>query len=193
MASGHLAAAATPARASTLPASALYSSGRLPGRASAPAFRASGLPTSTSGTGLFSPASLARAAAPAPSSSTAARATFRVLPTRRKDCWPMACRRAAASASLREAGTRTAMPAGRWNFSSWRNMTVSCPTSKLFPSGPILTRRMGGAAASDMAALASSVTCGQSVRARCLAATCMAKAMQVGRPQSLQLVLGRFL
>ena len=53
-----------------------------------------------------------------------------------------------------------------------------------------VTSRMGGAAAASSWALAASLTYGQAASSACLAASFMAKARQVGKPHSLQLVCG---
>jgi len=58
---------------------------------------------------------------------------------------------------------------------------------------PILTNLIGGAEADSKAALPSSVTWGQASSEALPLASDMAKARQVGAPQSLQLVLGKCL
>jgi len=76
---------------------------------------------------------------------------------------------------------------------SWRKSTVSFPTSTFLSPLPMVTKRIGGAAAAASWAFASSVTSGQAASSACLAANFMAKARQVGYPHSLQLVLGKSL
>ena len=58
---------------------------------------------------------------------------------------------------------------------------------------PTVTARIGGAAAADSAAFASSETCGHDASSACPCASFIANARQVGTPQSPQLVFGRFL
>ncbi len=86
--------------------------------------------------------------------------------------------------------TSTATPQAWWNFSSWRNITVSLPILRAFSPAPMVTSFCGGWLAAPSWSLDWSLTCGQASRAVCLDATFMAKARQVGTPQSPQLVRG---
>ena len=70
---------------------------------------------------------------------------------------------------------------------SWRERTVSPPRL----SSPTLKAFMGGAVASDRVDRASADMWGHLSMEMAPEATFMAKAMQVGLPQSLQLVLTR--
>src|SRR5665647_2928869 len=58
---------------------------------------------------------------------------------------------------------------------------------------PTVTFRMGGAAASPSSAAASAETWGHWESSAFPEASCMANAMQVGKPQSLQFVFGKSL
>ncbi len=69
-------------------------------------------------------------------------------------------------------------------------MTVSLPIWSACWPAPMVTSFCGGALAAPSSSFDSSLTCGHSSMAACLEATFIAKARQVGTPQSPQLVCG---
>ena len=79
------------------------------------------------------------------------------------------------------------MSAELYEMSLGRDSAVS------LESVPMVTNWMGGRDADSRAALPAAVTWGHFSNAICLDAIFMAKARQVGKPQSLQLVFGRCL
>src|SRR4030042_3287508 len=76
------------------------------------------------------------------------------------------------------------------NVFSCLNRTTSFPALASYPSDLRAIRRIGGAADSANWVFASGVTYGQADNSTCLADSFMAKAKQVGKPHSLQLVWG---
>jgi len=114
-------------------------------------------------------------------------------PTRTNCNWLIFSTRCISSPSGRSSRTRMAITVGWWNFSSCLNRTVSPPSFTARSPAPRVTVRIGGACASESAALASAETCGHCSRPTFFAATCIANAMHVGKLQSPQLVLGRCL
>ena len=113
-----------------------------------------------------------------------------VMPTRTNESFWIAAMRAFNAAASSVSSTVTATPAGLKNLPSWRKRTVSSPTANVRPSPPSVTFRIGGADAPASAALASSLTNGHSSMFAFFWASCIAKAMHVGRPHFLQLVFG---